>query len=344
MSIRLLAALAILILASGASAEEGSGAADLGTEIAAVVDLSSAQVTLEPPGPYMTAVGLPFEVEVRVEVPSTVELVSVSVGGNRHIELSRTSALVPTGDGALRQTLELVVFRSGEFAARGIEALVIDENGVQHRISSGPLVVAVESRIVNENNPMPAPSDPPLTVLSRDMRPIYAGSALGFVGLGVLIAALWRRRNKGEEGIEEEEEVRRPAWEVALEALDALEAEGMLEDGRHLEFHMRLSEILREYIGARFSFLALEMTTTEIARALSDRETGEYRDELLEVLRDMDLVKFAKFTPSRDLSTACFESVSCVVTELSARRASREQARDRALDQYVRASGGDVGR
>ena len=309
---------ASVLIAFSASAQDGSGEPHAAVEAVVAVDLSGAEVTLSPVGPYTTSIGLPFEVTVSVRVPESCELVSVSVAGNRFIELTEHSPLVEV-DGVSTQTLRLSVFRSGPFTSSGVEALVIDGNGEQHRISSAPFVVEVESRIVNENDPAPAPSDPPLTVLSRDMRPVYAGSALGFVGLGVLIAALWRRRNKVEEALDAEEIVRRPAWEIAFEALDALHAEGMLDDGRHLEFHMRLSEILREYIGARFSFLALEMTTTEIAKALSDKDTGEYRDELLEVLGDMDLVKFAKFTPPRELSDSCFDSVKRVVTELSAR-------------------------
>lgn len=321
-------ALATLLLALPSFAQDGSGqAAPVAeppiAEPAAPVDLSGVEVSLEPAGPYTTAVGLPFDLAVSIRVPAGLELVSVSVGGNPYIELTESSAVVEEG-GIASQSLRLSVFRSGAFTSSGIEALIIDQNGEQHRISSVPFVVDVESRIVNENDPAPAPSDPPLTVFSRDMRPIYAGSAFGFLGLGALIAALWRRRNRVEEVAEDEAFVRRPAWEIAFEALDALEAEGMLDDGRHLEFHMRLSEILREYIGARFSFLALEMTTTEIARALSDRETGEYREELLEVLGDMDLVKFAKFTPPRDLSDGCFDSVKRVVNELSARERQAE--------------------
>lgn len=287
-------------------------------EAAPPPDLSGVSVELELPDPLETALGLPIEIGVRLTVPAHLELAALTVGGNRYIELHGATEEPLDGGQALRK-IELAVFRTGDFQSSGVEAVLIDDAGRQHRISSAPFTLTVLSRIINESDPAPAPSDPPLVVLSRDMRPIYAGSALGFLGLGVLIAALWRRRKEPEHEVELPPELRRPAWEIAFEQLDELQEDGMLDDGRHLEFHMRLSEIIREYIGRRFSFLALEMTTTEIARAMQTSDAGEYREELLEVLTDMDLVKFAKFTPQRDMSESSFESVRKLVDELSAR-------------------------
>lgn len=331
MVLRPKAALAILIAftvgfgapASGEAPTDGSGVAAPSAPTAVALDLSGVSVSIDEPGPYQTALGLPLDVTVRAVVPAPLELVSLSVGGNSLIEVLDAGPLTEA-DGAFVQEFQLGVFRSGDFHSTGIELLLIDGNGEQHVVSSEPFTIEVESRIINESDPAPAPSDPPLVVLSRDMRPIYAGSALGFVGLGALIAAVARRRTREEDDELLEEIERRPAWELAFEALDALGSEGMLDDGRHLEFHMRLSEILREYIGARFSFLALEMTTTEIAAALTTQDAGEYRAELLDVLGDMDMVKFARFTPPRELSDACFESVRRVVTELSARERDAE--------------------
>ncbi|MFT6396440.1 MAG: hypothetical protein ACJAYU_001183 [Bradymonadia bacterium] len=308
-------------------------------EAAPLPDLSEVSVELELPDPFETALGLPIEVGVRLTVPSHLELATLTVGGNRYIELHGATQEPLVGGQALR-TIELAVFRTGDFQSSGVEVVLIDDAGRQHRVSSAPFTLTVLSRIINETNPVAAPSDPPLVVLTRDMRPVYAGSALGFLGLGVLIAALWRRRKEPEHLVEIPPELRRPAWEIAAEQLAALEGKGMLDDGRHLDFHMRLSEIVREYIGRRFSFLALEMTTTEIARALDNKDAGEYREELLEVLGDMDLVKFAKFTPSRELSNSSFESVRSLIEELSARE--RQQAADGSAVADLSLSGADV--
>ncbi len=269
------------------------------------------------------AVGQAIPLVVSFAPPAGFVVVGVDVAGNRFVETVSEDAPVVLPDGRTQFTLAVAVFRSGNFEADGIEAVLIDANGRQHRVSSAPFSLEVQSSIVNESDPQPAPSDGPMAVLTRDMRPLYAGVALGFVLLGLLIAAVWRRAKTAHE--EAEPEPTRPGWETAFEALDRLEADGLLEAGEHLEFHMRLSEILRAYLGDRFAFFAPEMTTHEIANWMNrnDAEAGGYRDEIIDVLSEMDIVKFARFTPPLEMSERCFASARTLVTELSARE--REQ-------------------
>ena len=59
-----------------------------------------------------------------------------------------------------------------------------------------------------------------------------------------------------------------------------------------------MSDILRTYLAGRFEVGAMEMTTDEIADALREVDIEhKSKMDLLSVLRDADLVKFAKATP-----------------------------------------------
>ena len=52
---------------------------------------------------------------------------------------------------------------------------------------------------------------------------------------------------------------------MALEKLDRLATQRLVQTGADMRpFYFQLSEIVREYLGARFGFLALEMTTEEL--------------------------------------------------------------------------------
>jgi hypothetical protein len=95
----------------------------------------------------------------------------------------------------------------------------------------------------------------------------------------------------------------RPAHEVALEALAALGASGMLERGEVKEFYIEASEILRTWVEARFHVEALEMTTREVLAGLEAvRAERRFRDGLGSFLEQCDLVKFAKVRPAADAS------------------------------------------
>ena len=60
----------------------------------------------------------------------------------------------------------------------------------------------------------------------------------------------------------------RPAHEIALEKLDRLGAYGFLENADNRPFYFAVSEVIREYLGARFGFDSLELTTDELIAEL----------------------------------------------------------------------------
>lgn len=327
---RLATVLLVSCCAVSASAQDldGSGQAAAVPPVPAVVEGSGATevaaprpevvVTVEFPGEPTGAVGERVPAVVAAQIPPELALVAVNVVDNRFVEVASDDAAEPV-EGALRRGLELAVYRSGRFQA-AVELVLIDGDGAQQRYESAPFTLDIRSSIINETNPEPAPSDPPMPVLTRDMRPVWAGVGLGCVLLGFLGSVIWRRREQVMEAVADLGP-RRPAWEIALEQLERLEADDLLGQGEHLSYHMRLSEILRAYVGARFGFPAPEMTTTEISAWMASRAelVGGYREEIVSVLADMDMVKFARFVPPRDLSDACFDATHRLVMELSAR-------------------------
>ena len=88
----------------------------------------------------------------------------------------------------------------------------------------------------------------------------------------------------------------RPPWEVALEELDEVRHAGLLERQRFAEYFDRVSDAVREYLGARFGFDGLESTTRRDASRCSSacaRRCAELAT-IAAFLEDCDLVKFAR--------------------------------------------------
>ncbi len=90
-----------------------------------------------------------------------------------------------------------------------------------------------------------------------------------------------------------------PADEEALSALRELEREGLPAEGAFHAFYLRLSMILRRYLGRLAGLPFADWTTEEIEpempRAVAD---PKFAGELLELMRRGDLVKFAKRQPT----------------------------------------------
>ncbi len=142
----------------------------------------------------------------------------------------------------------------------------------------------------------------PQGVLPRDWRRIlmYAGIAVFALALIGGLWFYWRYRKSGRVPFVKPEPPR-PAHEIALEALKALEAEQLLAQGQVKEHFSRLSDILREYLENRYFMPALESTTFEIVQYFSeDGRLGGQIEPLEKVLNLCDLVKFAKYIPGED--------------------------------------------
>ncbi|MEJ2635051.1 MAG: BatD family protein [Calditrichia bacterium] len=123
-------------------------------------------------------------------------------------------------------------------------------------------------------------------------------AALLILGIGAAAIYVIRRRKKGVPLIRRE--VIRPAHEIALEALAALQPRWreMLENGEQKLLFTEISDILRRYLENRYFVKALEETTIEIGESLEEAAIGpEYRNSALEVLEFADMVKFAKYLP-----------------------------------------------
>lgn len=98
----------------------------------------------------------------------------------------------------------------------------------------------------------------------------------------------------------------RPIWKIALDDLEALQAQRLLEQGDFLNYHFGLSMILRWFLENYAGFNAVEMTSSEIRDLLEKRDFPR-RVGIIEFLQGADTVKFAKHIPSRDESESAYK-------------------------------------
>ena len=89
-----------------------------------------------------------------------------------------------------------------------------------------------------------------------------------------------------------------PPHEVAIKALEALHHQKLWQNNKHKLYYSTLTDILRTYIAGRWEVGAMEMTSDEIIEAMRSVELPQKSAmDLTEILREADLVKFAKYKP-----------------------------------------------
>jgi len=86
-----------------------------------------------------------------------------------------------------------------------------------------------------------------------------------------------------------------PAHEKALNEINVIKQHRSENQEGQKEYYTHLTNTLREYIVSRFGFNAMEMTSGEIIERLQAAGDQKMIDELKQLFRTADLVKFAKY-------------------------------------------------
>lgn len=105
-------------------------------------------------------------------------------------------------------------------------------------------------------------------------------------------------------------------YDAAMSGLEKLKDEHLCESGREKEYYTRLTDILRRYLDGRFCINAMEMTSSQILRALEKQpDTREHKAMMQRVLEMADFVKFAKMRPMPDDNVAAWNRAYQFVEE-----------------------------
>lgn len=161
----------------------------------------------------------------------------------------------------------------------------------------------------------------PLEKMERDLKPfILAGGAAALAMAAATALFLYVRKRKKQQA-----EKQRPAHEIALEEIEKLERDGLIERGIVREHYFRLSDIFRTYIENRFHIPAVEQTTPELIPEIRKLDTIDVSvmSKAEAFLNYSDLVKFAKYTPGPEEISANRDKVVDIISET--REAPKEE-------------------
>ncbi len=110
-----------------------------------------------------------------------------------------------------------------------------------------------------------------------------------------------------------------PPHVVAIRALEALHHRKLWQNGNFKLYYSELTDILRTYLVGRYAIGAMEMTSDEILaslRPLTEEELPKKAAmDLTTILREADLVKFAKAEPSAEENETAYTKAYYFVEE-----------------------------
>ena len=220
------------------------------------------------------------------------------------VETPKTDTVKKAGLYEINQRYLITSFDSGNHVIPSLK-IPLFINGVNDTMHTQDILLFVSS--------IPIKSKEVFDIKPPFDAPFYIWEVLKWVLLGLLIIAIiifaiiyFKKRRRGEK-IFSIRKVKEPAHVIALRELDKLKSEKIWQQGKAKIFHTRLTDILRQYIEARFNILAMEQTTDEILTDLQKTDFSEKTlfSSLKILLQTADMVKFAKSEPLPEENDSC---------------------------------------
>jgi hypothetical protein len=235
------------------------------------------------------------------------------------------------GDGrrSHKFVLGLSAYEVGELEVPPIAITWKSVSGEEHTMTTDPLQLTIQALVADdEPKPEVQPLKPPRSAMVEDKR-IKAALKWGGIGLGSLLllyvawrvaARLMRKRHVAQVEAEAAAGPKRPPDEVAMEKLRALRAAGNFSHLEYRPFYFAVAEVVRAYLGARYGFDSLELTTSELLDQLQlkAQHLCEPNGDVVRFLNDSDMVKFAKTGSTDAAALAALDAAQAIVLSTAA--------------------------
>ena len=198
-------------------------------------------------------------------------------------------------------SLKLLALAPGSRKLGPFRAELLKDSGEVFSLEAAALSFEVRS-LLSSSSAGARPPPPPRSLMELN-RPLLWGVGLALLALlaAFVLYRLWRRwKQRPDQSLPKAPEPPRSPWQWIGEALQrhAETLPAALAAGNTQAWVDELSDLLRRYLGQRYGFAALELTTDELVTKVSRlRQRAFTAQELASFLHDCDLVKFARSAP-----------------------------------------------
>ena len=259
--------------------------------------------------PDTVRVGDPFRITIGIRAPrgATIEFPTATDS------TSAVQSLDPVSIRTTADTTALEQYADYRVAAWDIDSQPLRFEDVIVRLGRLERKVSVTGHTVFVKSVLPHDSaqrvpKPPRALYEFRMFPWWwLLVAAAIIGL-ILLWWWWRRRR------------RRPPLALVVDPYERAEAEftrierlGLLDAGERGRYVALMTEVLRDYLAARYAEAALSNTSLELLRALHGQRFIP-NDRLMRLLAEVDLVKFARKPISTERAREVGREARAIVT------------------------------
>jgi len=226
------------------------------------------------------------------------------------------------GDGrrSFRFVLYVADYEVGPTEIPSLELTYLSPRGEVRTVPTEPVALTIRALVDEaQTSAEPQPARGPRTALIEDRRVtrgLYAAAALVALGLlAFVVRRLWRRRARVAQEIIAPAVPARPPGEVAIERLTAIRQRGEFQRDGYRPFAFETAEVVRAYLGARYGFDSLELTSTELLHNLERfaPHLVQAGSEVVRFIEDTDLIKFANAGGSDAAALQLLDAAQAIV-------------------------------
>lgn len=155
----------------------------------------------------------------------------------------------------------------------------------------------------------------PLDLFPRNWRkPLLIALALLALAGAAYAAWAYGRKRKASLAFAPPPEPLLPPGVWALREIERLRALPICQEGPAKDVYSLASEVVRVYLGRRFDFNAIDLTTYECMKSLARRDLdADLGGSINRLLSESDLVKFSKFIPPRERWASLWDDAKKIV-------------------------------
>ena len=240
-------------------------------------------------------IGEQFNLKISVDETQNVIIPKLQLKGLEIIDSTATDTL----KNSLVRKYILTGFDSGAFYIPQQQIFVKNQAYLTDSLLVNVATIAIDTTKVKKF-PIKSIKSEPYTFDDYKIYIYILLAALAIIGFWIYWFVIRKQKQ------EEEEETYRalPPYEEAIYRLNELDEKLLWQNNKVKEYYSELTEIVRGYIERELNVPALEKTTDEVLDMLKDFKSSEVIltsqetiDKLKSLLREADLVKFAKSKP-----------------------------------------------